>query len=55
MYISRYLVDQKWFKQWKKYTGFDSWDQHTAGEPGSNPGPIDNSILFKGMLTALLT
>ncbi|XP_019855276.1 PREDICTED: ubiquitin carboxyl-terminal hydrolase 4-like [Amphimedon queenslandica] len=42
-----YLVDQKWFKQWKEYTGFDSWDQHTAGEPSAHPGPIDNNDLFK--------
>ena len=46
--INRYLVDQKWFKQWKKYTGFDSWDQHSAGETSAHPVPIYNDYLFKG-------
>lgn len=45
----RYLVDQKWLKQWKKHTGFDSWDQQMAGVASSNPGPVDNSNLFKGI------
>ena len=45
--INRYLVDQKWLKQWKKYTGFDSWDQHSAGETSAHPGPINNNNLFK--------
>ncbi|XP_009694331.1 PREDICTED: ubiquitin carboxyl-terminal hydrolase 4-like, partial [Cariama cristata] len=41
-----YLVDSRWFKQWKKYVGFDSWDMFGAGEPSLFPGPIDNSGLF---------
>ena len=40
----------KWLKQWKKYTGYDSWDQHTAGEASAHPGPIDNNDLFKGSI-----
>ena len=44
----RYLVDQRWLKQWKKYSGFDSWDQYHAGSEAVNPGPVDNSNLFKG-------
>ena len=48
MLIYRYLVDQKWFKQWKKYVGFDSWDQQSAGNEAANPGPVDNGNLFKG-------
>uniref|UniRef100_A0A8B9NQ04 Ubiquitin carboxyl-terminal hydrolase n=1 Tax=Accipiter nisus TaxID=211598 RepID=A0A8B9NQ04_9AVES len=45
---SWYLVDSRWFKQWKKYVGFDSWDMFGAGDPGLFPGPIDNSGLFGG-------
>ena len=43
----RYLIDTKWFKQWKKYVGYDNWDVGLAGEESANPGPIDNSPLFK--------
>jgi ubiquitin carboxyl-terminal hydrolase 4/11/15 len=42
-----YLVDTKWFKQWKKYVGYDSWDTSFVGDQSANPGPIDNSPLFK--------
>uniref|UniRef100_A0A8C5KZQ6 ubiquitinyl hydrolase 1 n=1 Tax=Jaculus jaculus TaxID=51337 RepID=A0A8C5KZQ6_JACJA len=38
-----YLVDSRWFKQWKKYVGFDSWDKQQMGDPNVYPGPIDNS------------
>ncbi|NWX91968.1 UBP4 hydrolase, partial [Nothoprocta pentlandii] len=41
-----YLVDSRWFKQWKKYVGFDSWDMFGVGEPSLFPGPVDNSGLF---------
>lgn len=48
-YLSfRYLVDSKWFKQWKKYVGYDSWDAYNAGHEESHPGPIDNSGILKG-------
>ncbi|NWI13996.1 UBP4 hydrolase, partial [Crypturellus soui] len=43
---SWYLVDSRWFKQWKKYVGFDSWDMFGVGEPSLFPGPVDNSGLF---------
>uniref|UniRef100_A0A452ITE1 Ubiquitin carboxyl-terminal hydrolase 4 n=1 Tax=Gopherus agassizii TaxID=38772 RepID=A0A452ITE1_9SAUR len=43
---SWYLIDSRWFKQWKKYVGFDSWDMYNVGEPNLFPGPIDNSGLF---------
>uniref|UniRef100_A0A4W3JN07 Ubiquitin carboxyl-terminal hydrolase n=1 Tax=Callorhinchus milii TaxID=7868 RepID=A0A4W3JN07_CALMI len=43
---SWYLIDSRWFKQWKKYVGFDSWDMYSVGERGMFPGPIDNSGLF---------
>ncbi|XP_067417360.1 ubiquitin carboxyl-terminal hydrolase 4 isoform X2 [Emydura macquarii macquarii] len=43
---SWYLIDNRWFKQWKKYAGFDSWDMYNVGEPSLFPGPIDNSGLF---------
>ncbi|XP_013412555.1 ubiquitin carboxyl-terminal hydrolase 15 isoform X3 [Lingula anatina] len=42
-----YLVDAKWFKQWKKYVGFDAWDTVNTGEQTAYPGPIDNSPLLK--------
>nr|XP_058931142.1 ubiquitin carboxyl-terminal hydrolase 4 isoform X6 [Kogia breviceps] len=41
-----YLIDSRWFKQWKKYVGFDSWDMYSVGEHNLFPGPIDNSGLF---------
>ncbi|KAL8212257.1 UNVERIFIED_CONTAM: ubiquitin carboxyl-terminal hydrolase [Gekko kuhli] len=41
-----FLIDSRWFKQWKKYVGFDSWDLYHVGEPNLFPGPIDNSGLF---------
>uniref|UniRef100_A0A8C9YBM6 Ubiquitin carboxyl-terminal hydrolase n=1 Tax=Sander lucioperca TaxID=283035 RepID=A0A8C9YBM6_SANLU len=41
-----YLIDSRWFKQWKKYVGFDSWDMYNVGERSLYPGPIDNSGLF---------
>uniref|UniRef100_A0A8C6FP46 Ubiquitin carboxyl-terminal hydrolase n=1 Tax=Moschus moschiferus TaxID=68415 RepID=A0A8C6FP46_MOSMO len=41
-----YLIDSRWFKQWKKYVGFDSWDMYNVGEHNLYPGPIDNSGLF---------
>uniref|UniRef100_A0A8C4U5B2 Ubiquitin carboxyl-terminal hydrolase n=1 Tax=Falco tinnunculus TaxID=100819 RepID=A0A8C4U5B2_FALTI len=43
----RYLVDSRWFKQWKKYVGFDSWDKYQMGDQNVYPGPIDNSGLLK--------
>ncbi|XP_016314057.1 ubiquitin carboxyl-terminal hydrolase 4-like [Sinocyclocheilus anshuiensis] len=41
-----YLIDSRWFKQWKKYVGFDSWDLYNVGEHNLYPGLIDNSGLF---------
>ncbi|XP_074952299.1 ubiquitin carboxyl-terminal hydrolase 4 isoform X2 [Phalacrocorax aristotelis] len=43
---SWYLVGMRWFRQWKKYVGFDSWDMLGEGDPGLFPGPINNSSLF---------
>ncbi|XP_020626847.1 ubiquitin carboxyl-terminal hydrolase 4-like [Orbicella faveolata] len=48
-----YLVDCRWLKQWKKFVGFDTWDQFGVGEKLNNPGPIDNSSLFAADGTAL--
>ena len=47
--LYRYLVDVKWMKQWKKYAGYDQWDQSYAGEESATPGPVDNSALFRGL------
>ena len=46
----RYLVDSRWFKQWKKYVGFESWDKYQMGDQNVYPGPIDNSGLLKGII-----
>uniref|UniRef100_A0AAX7TCQ7 Ubiquitin carboxyl-terminal hydrolase n=1 Tax=Astatotilapia calliptera TaxID=8154 RepID=A0AAX7TCQ7_ASTCA len=50
----RYLIDSRWFKQWKKYVGFDSWDMYNVGERSLYPGPIDNSGLFSDHETQAL-
>uniref|UniRef100_A0A8C0B569 Ubiquitin carboxyl-terminal hydrolase n=1 Tax=Buteo japonicus TaxID=224669 RepID=A0A8C0B569_9AVES len=47
IYMEVYLVDSRWFKQWKKYVGFDSWDKYQMGDQNVYPGPIDNSGLLK--------
>jgi ubiquitin carboxyl-terminal hydrolase 4/11/15 len=47
MEYHRYLVDAKWLKKWKKYTGYNDWDHTSAGNENDNPGPIDNFNLFK--------
>uniref|UniRef100_A0A452RCY6 Ubiquitin carboxyl-terminal hydrolase n=1 Tax=Ursus americanus TaxID=9643 RepID=A0A452RCY6_URSAM len=44
---SRKEIDSRWFKQWKKYVGFDSWDKYQMGDQNVYPGPIDNSGLLK--------
>ncbi|KAF3689814.1 Ubiquitin carboxyl-terminal hydrolase 4 [Channa argus] len=49
-----YLIDSRWFKQWKKYVGFDSWDMYNVGERSLYPGPIDNSGLFSAQETQAL-
>ena len=50
MYIisCRYLIDVRWMKQWKKYTGYDQWDISSAGHPEYFPGPVDTNNLFSG-------
>ena len=50
----RYLIDIRWFKQWKKYVGFEEWETSMVGDSSANPGPIDNLGLFKGILSFLL-
>ncbi|XP_029350658.1 ubiquitin carboxyl-terminal hydrolase 15 isoform X3 [Echeneis naucrates] len=42
-----YLVDSHWFKQWKKYVGFDSWDKYQMGDQNVYPGTVDNSGLLR--------
>uniref|UniRef100_A0A671VMV7 Ubiquitin carboxyl-terminal hydrolase n=1 Tax=Sparus aurata TaxID=8175 RepID=A0A671VMV7_SPAAU len=51
---SLYLIDSRWFKQWKKYVGFDSWDMYNVGERSLYPGPVDNSGLFSDQDTQAL-
>lgn len=42
-----YLVGSSWFKTWKKYVGFDSWDTASLGDQTFHPGPVDNSGLLR--------
>ncbi|XP_076358594.1 ubiquitin carboxyl-terminal hydrolase 15-like [Tachypleus tridentatus] len=42
-----YLIDSQWFKQWKKFVGYDNSDVGSAKEDTVHPGPIDNSAIFK--------
>ena len=51
LFFFRYLVDSRWFKQWKKYVGFDSWDKYQMGDQNVYPGPIDNSGLLRGIIS----
>uniref|UniRef100_A0A4W6F6C9 Ubiquitin carboxyl-terminal hydrolase n=1 Tax=Lates calcarifer TaxID=8187 RepID=A0A4W6F6C9_LATCA len=52
--VKGYLIDSRWFKQWKKYVGFDSWDMYNVGERSLYPGPIDSSGLFSDQETQAL-
>uniref|UniRef100_A0A667YNR1 Ubiquitin carboxyl-terminal hydrolase 4 n=1 Tax=Myripristis murdjan TaxID=586833 RepID=A0A667YNR1_9TELE len=52
--LSPRLLYSRWFKQWKKYVGFDSWDMYNVGEHSLYPGPIDNSGLFSDHETQVL-
>ena len=46
MAMFRYLLDVRWFKQWKKYVGFDSGDQQEMGLEATHPGPVNTSSLL---------
>ena len=35
-------------KQWKKYVGYDQWEQGSVGQESANPGPADNASLLRG-------
>jgi len=45
MNVSRYLIDARWWKTWKKFVGYEL-DHFSVGEELNDPGPIDNSNLF---------
>uniref|UniRef100_A0A4W5RLP0 Ubiquitin carboxyl-terminal hydrolase n=1 Tax=Hucho hucho TaxID=62062 RepID=A0A4W5RLP0_9TELE len=53
-WTAEFLIDSRWFKQWKKYVGFDSWDMYNVGEHSLYPGPVDNSGLFSDHETQIL-
>ena len=36
----------RWWEQWKKFVGYNKWDQFGVGEKLNDPGHIDNSSLF---------
>jgi len=46
----RYLLDAKWFNQWKRYVGYDDGITGSVGDDSANPGPVDNSFITKGMI-----
>ena len=46
--LHRLLVDVRWMKQWKKYVGYDQWDQSYAGQEAAHPGPVYNAALLRG-------
>ena len=50
VFFFRYLIDNHWFSQWKKYVAYDSWDSSLVGDPSCHPGHIDNSSLLKGLM-----
>uniref|UniRef100_A0A8C7FVP7 Ubiquitin carboxyl-terminal hydrolase n=1 Tax=Oncorhynchus kisutch TaxID=8019 RepID=A0A8C7FVP7_ONCKI len=54
VFFALFLIDSRWFKQWKKYVGFDSWDMYNVGEHSLYPGPVDNSGLFSDHETQIL-
>ena len=53
--FARYLVDERWLKQWKKFVGFESWDLTSAGKQEAHPGPVDNAGLFKCTVQSFTT
>ncbi|VDI16745.1 ubiquitin carboxyl-terminal hydrolase 4/11/15 [Mytilus galloprovincialis] len=42
-----YLLATSWFKQWKKYVGYESWDAFNIGQQEAHPGLLDNSSLLE--------
>lgn len=53
IYAFRCILNSRWFKQWKKFVGYesyDTWDVGMSGDAGGYPGPVDNSLLLNGSL-----
>lgn len=46
--VCRYLVDVRWMKAWKKYTGYDQLGQSSAKQTGFHPGFLHTSDLLAG-------
>ncbi|XP_060566738.1 ubiquitin carboxyl-terminal hydrolase 15-like isoform X2 [Ruditapes philippinarum] len=42
-----YIIDVKWFKQWKSYVGYESKDHCNEGEESAHPGHIDNTPILQ--------
>ena len=40
----------RWFKQWKKYVGYNALDEGQMGADSVHPGPVDTSALCKGSI-----
>ena len=48
---SWYLIEIRWYRQWKRYVGYDDWDTSDAGNEAKKPAAIDNtSLLDNGKL-----
>ena len=46
-----YLIEIRWYRQWKRYVGYDDWDTSDAGNEAKKPAAIDNtSLLDNGKL-----
>ena len=43
----RYLVENEWFVQWKRYTDFDLTHIQPTTKP--HPGHVNNANLLKGL------
>ena len=53
-------MEINWFKQCMKYVGLecglvDSGGGGEVGDPGADPGPVDNTPLFKATLNTSVT
>ncbi|CAI8050693.1 Ubiquitin carboxyl-terminal hydrolase 4 [Geodia barretti] len=49
-----YLIDVSWMKKWKKYTGYDKWDQSGKWKSENFPGLVVTSSLFVDLDTGVL-
>ncbi|XP_078494568.1 ubiquitin carboxyl-terminal hydrolase 15 [Ciona intestinalis] len=41
-----YIIDRRWYDQWKKYVENDGYGWESKSNTNLNPGPIDNTDIF---------